>query len=600
MDKTYILAADNTIVPITLNEVSNKYPAITDPSEFIPSVRYNKNTEPGLSQNEYTSYASGVKFDNIADHAKFEFEMKLTSESDSSDVMFVPAVANVNHRSMIDAYNKCPSHSGLDYIVGGDLNKVTTVNVAPVGIAADMELIGGNLSDFAPFGFVVTTDPEGLNVVEKYDANGDLVYKLDSSNDNNGDIEFEYIGEINDSKTYYIHQIIPANAVGDPASGYVEAVMNDKNGNPTLVSIDTHSEKIELNIETNPNTNVPTTYVKYEKNSIPHFINKIVKEKDPELVEKIPYDGKGDLGDVKEGEDVTYNINYENYKDIKSDVVVKTKLDPNVEYVSSDNGGTYNKDTHEITWTLKDVPAGTKDKVTYKVKVKEEAIAESKISAKGNVQVGKDKAKDTNTVTNTVKVPNVATPELVEKVPYDGKGDLGDVDKNNKVTYEIKYKNYKDVTSDITITTTIDKNVEYVSADNDGTYDKETGKITWVIKNVPASKEDKVSFVVKVKDSAIDAGGIKAVAEVKVAKDKAVSTNTVTNTVKKPEVPASPKPGNNSGTPATNTSVTTDAKVKSPNTGESNLPFVVFGGAMMAIAIIGLFYTVSSKKKEND
>ena len=92
---------------------------------------------------------------------------------------------------------------------------------------------------------------------------------------------------------------------------------------------------------------------------------------EPVKTEVKPYTGTGTLGAVKVGDEITYEISYENYLDEPADVTIKDPLDPNVEFVSASDAGTNNGGI--VNWTIKAVPAGTKDKVTLTVKVKDGA-----------------------------------------------------------------------------------------------------------------------------------------------------------------------------------------------------------------------------------
>ena len=81
-----------------------------------------------------------------------------------------------------------------------------------------------------------------------------------------------------------------------------------------------------------------------------------------------PFEGTESLGGVKPVGEITYEISYENYEKAPAVVYITDTLDPNVTYVSSSDNGTENGGV--VTWTLPDVPAGTKSTVTLTVKVK--------------------------------------------------------------------------------------------------------------------------------------------------------------------------------------------------------------------------------------
>ena len=59
---------------------------------------------------------------------------------------------------------------------------------------------------------------------------------------------------------------------------------------------------------------------------------------EPHKKEILPYEGIGELGGVKVGDEITYEISYKNYKSVAADVTIKDKLDANVEFVSASDG----------------------------------------------------------------------------------------------------------------------------------------------------------------------------------------------------------------------------------------------------------------------
>ena len=87
-----------------------------------------------------------------------------------------------------------------------------------------------------------------------------------------------------------------------------------------------------------------------------------------------PYEGTGKLGSVEVDDEITYEITYRNYLTEDADVVIKDKLDPNVEFVDASDEGEYDEDTHTVTWTLEEVPAGESGSVTLTVKVLKGAL----------------------------------------------------------------------------------------------------------------------------------------------------------------------------------------------------------------------------------
>ncbi|MBQ9033688.1 MAG: DUF11 domain-containing protein, partial [Lachnospiraceae bacterium] len=263
----------------------------------------------------------------------------------------------------------------------------------------------------------------------------------------------------------------------------------------------------------------------------------------PHKKETAPYEGTGTLGGVKVGDEITYEISYINYEKEAADVKIMDTLDPNVEFVDADNGGVYDADKHVVNWTVANVDAGKEDKVTLTVKVLEGALqskgGEGKVVNGGDtttVQVGNGPVYNVEVVENPVPEP----PVKEEVTPYEGTGELGAVKVGDEITYEISYINYKQDKADVTIKDTLDPNVEFVSASDEGTEDN--GVVNWTIKDVEAGKEGKVTLTVKVLEGALESkGGEGEVVNggpgttVKVGNDKEYEVNTVTNPV--PEEP---------------------------------------------------------------
>jgi fimbrial isopeptide formation D2 family protein len=250
----------------------------------------------------------------------------------------------------------------------------------------------------------------------------------------------------------------------------------------------------------------------------------------PTMQETKPYKGTGVLGAVKVGDSITYEISYHNYKSEKATIVIKDKLDPNLKFESASNSGTNVEGV--VTWTLKDVKADGKGKVTLTVKVLDGALASKggpgKVVNNGEtvtVQVGDDKEFTLTTIENPVPEP----PVKKETSPYVGTGVLETVNVDDEVTYEISYKNYKAEEATVVITDKLDKNVEFVSADNNGEH--KDGTVTWTLANVAAGAEGKVTLTVKVKDGAKKSKKITNKATVQVGKDQKFTTEEVTNPV---------------------------------------------------------------------
>ncbi|MBR0384483.1 MAG: DUF11 domain-containing protein, partial [Eubacteriaceae bacterium] len=241
----------------------------------------------------------------------------------------------------------------------------------------------------------------------------------------------------------------------------------------------------------------------------------------------------GENQTVKVGDEVKYEVTQRNYRLEAADVVITDHLDKGVDFVSADNDGKYDKDTHTITWTLKNVPSRDIAKVSFTVKVNDKAsqIIENKAITK----VGNDAEQETNIIKNPLPEP----PVKAEPKP----GENQTVNVGDEVSYEVTQKNYKFEAADIVITDHLDKAVDFVTADNNGVYDKDTHTIIWTIKNVPSGETAKVGFIVKVNDKAVEI--IENQAITKVGNDAEQETNIIKNPLPEPPVKTEPKPGEN-------------------------------------------------------
>ena len=225
----------------------------------------------------------------------------------------------------------------------------------------------------------------------------------------------------------------------------------------------------------------------------------------PTKEEVSPYQGNGELGGVCAGDQITYSINYTNYSSSAEDIVIKDKLDENVEFVSASNGGTESDGV--VTWNLDSVPAGQKGSVTLTVKVLETALESNggpgtviNGGDTATVQVGNDPVFKLDEVLNPVTMPS-----KMEVSPYEGNGLLGNVAVGEEIVYEITYKNYKDSAATVVIKDLLDKNVEFVSATNGGV--NNNGTVVWTLKDVPAGQIGTVNLTVKVLEGALASNG---------------------------------------------------------------------------------------------
>ena len=272
--------------------------------------------------------------------------------------------------------------------------------------------------------------------------------------------------------------------------------------------------------------------------------------KDPEKTETAPYEGKGELGGVKPGEEITYKVSYKNYKADAANVVVTDTIDSKVEFVSASKGDNEDyctevkQEGNLVIWTFSDLPAGEEGEVELTVKVKDDVTG--KIINSAMVNVANDQPFYTNTVTNPVP----EKPGKEEVAVNDDTGEHSAVQPGDEITYEITYTNYKSTTTDVLVTDHLDPNVEFVSStperdpvllDND-MIDNATGKDTvrWTIKDVPPGESGKISITVRVLPTALPSeggnGNISNSAEVIVGEDSDFISTPVHNYVPEPPV----------------------------------------------------------------
>lgn len=182
-------------------------------------------------------------------------------------------------------------------------------------------------------------------------------------------------------------------------------------------------------------------------------------------------------------------------------------------------------------------------------------------------------------------VPEPAkAPHKSEVAPYKGDGTLGSVKVGQEITYEISYQNYTSSAATVTIKDTLDKNVEFVKASNDGKL--ENGVVTWTIDNVAAGKEDSVTLTVKVLEGALKTkqGPGKVVnggqnATVQIGSGTVYKLNIVTNPV------AADSGSSRAG--------------GSPRTGDSPMLYVYIGVSLAALIALIVLGAVSRRKKKS-
>ena len=249
---------------------------------------------------------------------------------------------------------------------------------------------------------------------------------------------------------------------------------------------------------------------------------------------------------VAVGDELTYTIHYFNHNDEAVTVTITDELDAGLDFVSASNGGTYNSETHTVTWTIEDVEAHTSGTVTVTVKVNETAKeqtteeAEAGVENDATVQVG-NRVEQTNEVRNRLESDDPKQPVKTVDVESDTEVEVGD-----ELTYTIEYYNHHNAAADVTITDKLDPGVDFMEASDEGTYNPNTHTVTWTIKNVTALTGDSVTVKVRVNQDALTIGedetqaGVSNDATVQIGNDPSMTADPVDNPMQ-PEDPQSPE-----------------------------------------------------------
>ena len=509
--------------------------------------------------------------------------------------------------------------SGMDFLLSGD----ATISKRPFAIEIENKIIDTDGNPIIPrdkitgfkFGVYVDQAGDSDSVVGK-NINGYDGYEANTSSYNKEKektIDIDNDPSKNATNIVYDYDLPEGMIYIDEDKNTVPEIITDKDGNRWVYK-KTFIETEYVWRRNDPNNNSRHFSNDYNESdssfdSVPEVIgtysdgfNKFLEFYVRNVYEKIepptkkevsPYEGNGTLGEVKVGDEIAYEISYKNYKNRTADVVIKDKLDANVEFVSASDNGVYDKASHSVIWTLKDVASEKEGKVKLKVKVLEGAIVEN--NGPGKVVNGGDTAtvkvgNDDEFTLEVVENPVTKTPAKKETAPYEGSGTLGSVKVGDEITYEILYKNYMSDTANVIIKDKLDKNVSYVSSTGDGVYDASTHTVIWTIKNVPSGTEGKVKLKVKVLESArVSKGGPGKVVNggetstVKVGNDSEVKLEIVENPIDESTTEVTPPQ-------ITTTSTTTNKSVKTGDT--FNFGIII---ALMLISLAGI---VILNKKE--
>ena len=171
-----------------------------------------------------------------------------TDPISGDDIMVESAVFDLPHQSVIDAYNKCPTHGGLDFTLKADLNEVINVSPALTAFRAKKVLRNQTLaSDQFEFE-LLNADKSRVVATAKNDADGNVVFP-------------EQILLSKGEYTYYVKEVIPDG---------VDAYEFDQSEFKVVVTVDEDEQENRL-----------VSSIKYYKDDVevadPEFVNTFKK-----------------------------------------------------------------------------------------------------------------------------------------------------------------------------------------------------------------------------------------------------------------------------------------------------------------------------------
>ena len=138
------------------------------------------------------------------------------------------------------------------------------------------------------------------------------------------------------------------------------------------------------------------------------------------------------------GDVIEYTIEYRNDSDAAATVTVTDNLPEGLDVALDENGkeiisapGSYDPDTHTITWTFENLPAGTEGAVTFSARVNEQAtVVKDPVTNQATIKIGNNEHKTNTTGGDPDEQPKTGDLTISKEIVLtDGQGTVIDGDK---------------------------------------------------------------------------------------------------------------------------------------------------------------------------